>query len=152
MYPNIKYIHESLYEDISVIINCYNLVLPIFTLTFTLINLNNNLNNIYNIINYNTTKIYLTRHIMTQSSKYKQIMKRKQQNTTKQIKLMLNENCIMIIVNNKGNYEKIIWTHRIEKFFNQQQNNVETIFSKVLFYQKFINSNMTSFYCTHNNN
>ena len=45
---------------------------------------------------------------MTQSSKYKQIMKRKQQNTTKQIKLMLNENCIMIIVNNKGNYEKII--------------------------------------------
>ena len=108
MYPNIKYIHESLYEDISVIINCYNLVLPIFTLTFTLINLNNNLNNIYNIINYNTTKIYLTIHIMTQSSKYKQIMKRKQQNTTKQIKLMLNENCIMIIVNNKGNYEKII--------------------------------------------
>ena len=77
LYPNIKYIHESVYEDISVIINCYNLVLPIFTLTFTLINLNNNLNNIYNIINYNTTKIYLTIHIMTQSSKYKQVMKRK---------------------------------------------------------------------------
>ena len=64
---------------------------------------------------------------------------------------MLNENCIIIIVNNKGNYKKIIWTHRIEKFFNQQQRNVETIFSKVLFYKKFI-SNMTSFYSTHNNN
>ena len=65
---------------------------------------------------------------------------------------MLNENCIIIIVNNKGNYKKIIWTHRIEKFFNQQQRNVETIFSKVSFHKKFINSNMTSFYSTHNNN
>ena len=55
---------------------------------------------------------------MTPSSKYKQVMKRKQQNTTKQIKLMLNENCISIIVKNKGSYDKIIWTHGIETFFN----------------------------------
>ena len=45
---------------------------------------------------------------MIPSSKYKQVMKRKWQNTKKQIKLILNEDCIIIIVKNKGNYEKII--------------------------------------------
>ena len=120
MYINIKYILGSVNDDISVIINCYNFVLSIFTLTFTLINLNNILNNIYfyNIINYNITIIYLIIHIMTPSSKYKQVMKRKWQNTSKQIKLILNEDCIVIIVKNKRNCEKIIRTHRIEKFFN----------------------------------
>jgi hypothetical protein len=55
---------------------------------------------------------------MTPSSKYKQVMKRKWQNTSKQIKLILNEDCIVIIVKNKRNCEKIIRAHRIEKFFN----------------------------------
>ena len=45
---------------------------------------------------------------MTPSSKYKQVVKIKWQNTMKQIKIMLNEDYIIIIVNNKGNYEKII--------------------------------------------
>ena len=73
LYPYIKYILESVNDDISAIINFYNLVLSISTFTFTLINLNNNLNNIYfyNIVNYNITKINLTIHTMNSSSKYK---------------------------------------------------------------------------------
>ena len=96
LYPKIKYIHGSLNDDISVIINCYNLVLSISTFTLTLINLNNNLNNLYfyKIIDYNITKTNITMHIMNPSSKYTKLMKRKWRNTTEQLKLMLNEDCI----------------------------------------------------------
>ena len=96
LYPKIKYIHGSPNYDLSVIINSYNLVLPISTFTLTLINLNNNLNNLYfyKIIDYNITKTNITMHIMNPSSKYTKLMKRKWRNTTEQLKLMLNEDCI----------------------------------------------------------
>ena len=96
LYPKIKYIHGSPSYDLSVIINSYNLVLPISTFTLTLINLNNNLNNLYfyKIIDYNITNTNLTMHIMNPSSKYEKLMKSKWRNTTKQLKLMLNEDCI----------------------------------------------------------
>ena len=96
LYPKIKYIHGSPSYDLSVIINSYNLVLPISTFTLTLINLNNNLNNLYfyKIIDYNITKTNITMHIMNPSSKYTKLMKRKWRNTTEQLKLMLNEDCI----------------------------------------------------------
>ena len=65
--------------DLSVIINSYNLVLPISTFTLTLINLNNNLNNLYfyKIIDYNITNTNLTMHIMNPNSKYEKLMKSK---------------------------------------------------------------------------
>ena len=47
LYPYIKYIHGSIEDDISIIINAYNFVLSISTFPLTLIYLNNNLLNLY---------------------------------------------------------------------------------------------------------
>ena len=103
LYPNIKYIHGSVNEDLSVIINAYNLVVSISTFSFRIINLNGNLNNLYfyKIIDYNITNINLAMHIMNKSSKYELLLKGKWRNTTEQFNLMMNENCIIIIINLK---------------------------------------------------
>ena len=47
LYPYIKFNHGSLLTDISLLVNAYNLVIPISTFAFTLINLNNNLKKLY---------------------------------------------------------------------------------------------------------
>ena len=53
-YPKIKYLHGSIEEDISIIVNAYNFVMPVSTFPKTLIYLNNNLKHlyIYEIIDY----------------------------------------------------------------------------------------------------
>ena len=53
---------------------------------------------IYNIIDYKITKTNLTKHVISQSSKYEKIMKGKWKNTKEQKDLMLNEDCITIIM------------------------------------------------------
>ena len=53
---------------------------------------------IYNIIDYKITKTKLTKHVMSPSSKYEKIMKGKWKNTKEQRVLMLNEDCITIIM------------------------------------------------------
>ena len=62
--------------------------------------MNDNLHNlyIYNIIDYKITKTNLTKHVMSPSSKYEKIMKGKWKNTKEQKDLMLNEDCITIIM------------------------------------------------------
>ena len=94
-YVNIKYLHGSIEDDISIIVNAYNLVLPVSTFPMTLIYLNINLNNIfiYEIYNYHLTNINCTIHKMNPSSKYINIMKGKWKNTKEQLDLMLNEKC-----------------------------------------------------------
>ena len=53
---------------------------------------------IYNIIDYKITKTNLTKNVISQSSKYEKIMKGKWKNTKEQKDLMLNEDCITIIM------------------------------------------------------
>ena len=53
---------------------------------------------IYNIIDYKITKTNLTKNVISQSSKYEKIMKGKWKNTKEQRVLMLNEDCITIIM------------------------------------------------------
>ena len=55
--------------------------------------MNDNLYNLYtyNIIDYKITKTNLTNHVMSPSSKYEKMMKRKWRNTKEQKDLMLNE-------------------------------------------------------------
>ena len=62
--------------------------------------MNDNLHNlyIYNIIDYKITKTNLTKNVISQSSKYEKIMKGKWKNTKEQRVLMLNEDCITIIM------------------------------------------------------
>ena len=62
--------------------------------------MNDNLHNlyIYNIIDYKITKTNLTKNVISQSSKYEKIMKGKWKNTKEQKDLMLNEDCITIIM------------------------------------------------------
>ena len=62
--------------------------------------MNDNLYNlyIYNIIDYKITKTNLTNHVMSPSSKYEKIMNGKWKNTKEQKDLMLNEDCITIIM------------------------------------------------------
>lgn len=106
IYPKIKYLHESVEGDVSIIVNAHNLIMPESTFTWTLIRLNNNLNNlyIYELISYNSRKnydliTYDTRninaniYIMQASLKYKKIMERKWENSKIQLNLMLQENC-----------------------------------------------------------
>ena len=106
IYPKIKYLHESVEGDISIIINAYNLIMPESTFTWTLIRLNNNLLNlyIYELISYNSRKIYdlitydtrninANMYIMEASHKYKKIMEKKWANSKIQLELMLKENC-----------------------------------------------------------
>ena len=62
--------------------------------------MNDNLHNlyIYNIIDYKITKTNLTKHVISTSSKYEKIMKGKWKNTNEQKDLILNEDCIIIIM------------------------------------------------------
>ena len=93
---SIRYIHGSLIEDISVIVNSYNIVLSVSTFSASLIRLNNNLKNvyIYEIINYKLKNINYTIHIMKPSSRYILIMKQKWKKTKEQLDLMLEEKCL----------------------------------------------------------
>ena len=79
LYQNIKFIHGSVEEAVSIIINIYNLVISFSTFILSLINLNDNLHNlyIYNIIDYKITKTNLAKHVMPPSSKYEKIVKGK---------------------------------------------------------------------------
>lgn len=96
LFPEIKYVHDSVEGDISIIVNAYNLIMPVSTFPWTLIRLNYNLINlyIYELNNYNWSKINSsTIHIMKPSPYYDNIMKRKWKKTKKQLELMINENC-----------------------------------------------------------
>ena len=106
LYPKIKYIHGNLELDISVIINAYNFVLPISTFPFTLIRLNNNLQNLYfyELLKLNFENESYKIHIMIPSINYRNIMERKWKKTKQQLNLMLTEDCInskMNIIFNK---------------------------------------------------
>ena len=83
-------------EAISIIVNCYNLVLPVSTFPKTLINLNDNLKNlyIYEIVNYEIKNANYTIHKMKPSRKYIKMMKHKWNKTREQLDLMINEKCI----------------------------------------------------------
>ena len=95
-YPKIKYLHGKVEYDISVIINAYNFAMPISTFPMTLILLNNNLKNlyIYELLKFNTKNLNYTIHKMIPSNKYIRIMQRKWKKSKKQLRLMINENCI----------------------------------------------------------
>ena len=95
IYPKIIYIHGPVEKDISVLINAYNLVMPISTFPIAIITLNNNLKNlyIYEIINYSFQKGNYIIHKMKPSIKYEKIMKRKWKNTRDQLDLMIKEEC-----------------------------------------------------------
>ena len=64
-------------EAISIIVNAYNLVLPISTFPMTLIWMNNNLQNlfIYELVGYKLRKYNYTLHKMKPSDNYIKIMK-----------------------------------------------------------------------------
>ena len=96
IYPKIKYLHRNIEYDISIIINAYNFVMPISTFSGAIIQLNNNLKNlyIYNLLRTRVGRVNYTLHIMTPSSNYSRIMERKWKKTKEQLDLMLNENCI----------------------------------------------------------
>ena len=95
LYPHIKYIHGSIIFDISVLINAYNLVMPISTFTFTLINLNNNLMKLYyyDLLKIPTKNVNYTIYKMNPSDKYKKLMEKKWKKSKEQLELMINENC-----------------------------------------------------------
>ena len=95
LYPKIKYSHDSVLSDISLIVNAYNLVMPVSTFTSTLIRFNNNLKNIYiyKIFSYNLKNINCTIHKMEASIKYKRLLQKKWKNTKEQLYMMLNEKC-----------------------------------------------------------
>ena len=95
-YRKIKYIHGSVEFDISIIVNTYNLVMPVSTFTSTLFQLNNNLRNlyIYELYKFNFKNFKYTLHKMIPSDKYINMMKGKWKKSKEQIDLMLNERCI----------------------------------------------------------
>ena len=95
LYNKIKYIEGKLEEAISIIVNAYNLVLPISTFPMTLIWINNNLRNlfIYELGSYTLRKNNYTIHKMKPSNIYLKLMKHNWKNTKEQKDLMLRENC-----------------------------------------------------------
>ena len=103
LYPNIKYIHGSIVDDIKVIINAYNFVMSISTFPMTLIWLNNYLKNlyIYDMMDFNYFEsiydnfkyVNYTIYKMIPSKNYYQIMFKKWNKTKEQLDLMLKENC-----------------------------------------------------------
>lgn len=98
LYPKIKYIHGSVEEDISIIINAYNLVISVSTFIYTLIYLNDNKQNLY-IYKYNKNDLHNLNcviHEMEASIKYTNIMFRKWNNTKAQLDLMLKEDCLKV--------------------------------------------------------
>ena len=106
-YPNIKYMHGTPIEDMSVLVNAYNLVLPISSFPYAGIRLNDNLKIlfIYDIMveselvywyakDYYFKNMKFTIYKMKPSSKYKKIMKGKWKKSQIQLDLMINEDCI----------------------------------------------------------
>lgn len=96
IYPKIKYIHDSLEGDISLIVNAYNFIMSISTFSWTLILFNNNLKNLY-VYEINYSHLYIANcmiHNMKASIKYKNIMAHKWKNSKEQLDLMINENCM----------------------------------------------------------
>ena len=103
LYPNIKYMHGSIVDDIKVIINAYNFVMSISTFPMTLIWLNNYLKNLYiydmmdfnyfEAIHDNFQYVNYTIYKMIPSKNYYQIMFKKWNKTKEQLDLMLKENC-----------------------------------------------------------
>ena len=107
LYPKIKFIHGSPIDAASILVNIYNLILPVSTFSYTLIRLNNNLRNIYIydiLVDIEKNWFYGTDYYfqfdnfsiyqMKPSNKYQIIMKGKWNNTKEQLNLMINENCI----------------------------------------------------------
>jgi hypothetical protein len=117
IYPQIIFIHGTILEDASVLINIYNLILPISSFTYSLIRMNNNLRKIYiydimveiEKVFWYTTDYYLKSdkldiYKMKPSLRYEKEMKGKWKNTKEQLNLMINENCLnssLVLINKK---------------------------------------------------
>ena len=99
--------HGTPIEDMSVLVNAYNLVLPISSFPYAGIRLNDNLKIlfIYDIMveselvywyakDYYFKNMKFTIYKMKPSSKYKKIMKGKWKKSQIQLDLMINEDCI----------------------------------------------------------
>ena len=106
LYPQIIFIHGSILEDASILINVYNLILPVSSFPYSLIRLNNNLRKIYiydimleeEKIYFYATNYYFKLdnfniYVMKPTLTYKTKMKGKWKNTKEQIDLMIKENC-----------------------------------------------------------
>ena len=107
LYPNIKYMHGTPIEDMSVLVNVYNLVLPISSFPYAAIRFNDNLKNlfIYDIMvetisirwyaeDYYFKNMKFNIYKMKPSSNYENIMKGKWKKSKIQLDLMINEDCI----------------------------------------------------------
>ena len=107
LYPNIKYMHGTPIEDMSVLVNVYNLVLPISSFPYAVIRFNDNLKNlfIYDIMvetisirwyaeDYYFKNMKFNIYKMKPSSNYENIMKGKWKKSKIQLDLMINEDCI----------------------------------------------------------
>lgn len=107
LYPNIKYMHGTPIEDMSVLVNAYNLVLPISSFPYAAIRFNDNLKNlfIYDIMvetisvrwyaeDYYFQNMKFNIYKMKPSSNYENIMKGKWKKSKIQLDLMINEECI----------------------------------------------------------
>lgn len=77
------------------LVNAYNLALPVSTFPLTLIRLNSNLKNvyIYDIIDYNLRDANYTIFRMIPTKNYIEKIKRKWKNSKEQLDLMITENC-----------------------------------------------------------
>ena len=107
LYPNIKYMHGTSIEDMSVLVNAYNLVLPISSFPYAAIRFNDNLKNLFiydimiesELINWYAEDYYFQNmkfniYKMKPSSNYENIMKGKWKKSKIQLDLMINEDCI----------------------------------------------------------
>ena len=107
LYPNIKYMHGTPIEDMSVLVNVYNLVLPISSFPYAAIRFNDNLKNLFiydimvesELINWYAEDYYFQNmkfniYKMKPSSNYENIMKGKWKKSKIQLDLMINEECI----------------------------------------------------------
>jgi hypothetical protein len=117
IYPQIIFIHGTILEDASVLINIYNLILPVSSFPYSLIRMNNNLRKIYiydimvekEKVFWYTTDYYLKSdkldiYKMKPSLRYEKEMKGKWKNTKEQLNLMINESCLnssLVLINKK---------------------------------------------------
>ena len=117
LYPQIIFFHGTILEDASLLVNIYNLVLPVSSFPYSLIRMNNNLRTIYiyDIMGENTkifwyaTDYYLKLdklniYKMKPSLRYEKKMKGKWKNTKDQLNLMIKENCLnssLFLINKK---------------------------------------------------
>lgn len=96
LYTKIKYIHGTVLYDMSVLVNAYNLVMPISTFPMVLIIFNDNLKNLYIyplLKNILKKDINFTVHKMVPSQQYMKLMAKKWKKSKEQLDLMINENC-----------------------------------------------------------